>query len=78
MAEHGETPTDEPFKPDWMNYSQGFLDGSAEEREACLKVCEEVEQIAYELWDKLAHPEDQGKALGARLCIDAILARNKK
>ena len=37
MEPVGETPIDEPFKPDWMNYRQGFLDGAAEERELILQ-----------------------------------------
>ena len=45
------------------------------EREACAKVCEEVESRAEELWDKFAYPEDQGMASGARQCAAAIRAR---
>ena len=48
------------------------------EREACAKVCEEVESRAEELWDKFAYPEDQGMASGARQCATAIRARGEK
>ena len=48
---------------------------AAHEREACAKVCEEVESRAEELWDKFAYPEDQGMASGARQCATAIRAR---
>lgn len=48
---------------------------AAHEREACVKVCEEVESRAEELWDKFAYPEDQGMASGARQCAAAIRAR---
>ena len=48
---------------------------AAHEREACAKVCEEVESRAEELWDKFAYPEDQGMASGARQCAAAIRAR---
>ena len=48
------------------------------EREACAKVCEEVESRAEELWDKFAYPEDQGMASGARQCTTAIRARGEK
>lgn len=75
MAEHGETPTDEPFKPDWMNYMQGFLDGAAEEREECAQVCEDA--IAS-IWEY--SPEDV-KQTGKNVCNNlaaAIRARGKK
>ena len=65
MAEHGEIPTDEPFKPDWMNYMQGFLDGAAEEREACAKLCEEQE-------------DDGGELVIQQQCANAIRARGTK
>lgn len=51
---------------------------AAHEREACAKVCEEVESRAEELWDKFAYPEDQGMASGARQCTTAIRARGEK
>ena len=51
---------------------------AAAEREACAKVCEEVESRAEELWDKFAYPEDQGMASGARQCAAAIRARGEK
>ena len=51
---------------------------AAAEREACAKVCEEVESRAEELWDKFAYPEDQGMASGARQCTTAIRARGEK
>jgi hypothetical protein len=51
---------------------------AAHEREACAKVCEEVESRAEELWDKFAYPEDQGMASGARQCTTAIRARSKQ
>jgi hypothetical protein len=51
---------------------------AAEEREACVKACEEVESRAEELWDKFAYPEDQGMASGARQCTTAIRARSEQ
>ena len=51
---------------------------AAAERRACVKVCEEVESRAEELWDKFAYPEDQGMASGARQCTNAIRARGEK
>ncbi len=48
------------------------------EREACAKICEEVESRAEELWDKFAYPEDQGMASGARQCTTAIRARGEE
>lgn len=54
-----------------------IADAVAAEREACAKVCEEVESRAEELWDKFAYPEDQGMASGARQCTTAIRARGQ-
>ncbi len=51
---------------------------AAHEREACAKLCEEVESRAEELWDKFAYPEDQGMASGARQCATAIRARGDR
>ena len=68
--------------PDLWNYTDAFERFAAlvaeHEREACAKVCEEVESRAEELWDKFAYPEDQGMASGARQCTTAIRARGGK
>ena len=68
--------------PDLWNYTDAFERFAAlvaeHEREACAKVCEEVESRAEELWDKFAYPEDQGMASGARQCATAIRARGEK
>jgi DNA-binding protein YbaB len=67
--------------PDLWNYTDAFERFAAlvatAEREACAKVCEEVESRAEELWDKFAYPEDQGMASGARQCTTAIRARGQ-
>ena len=59
----------------WEQVEQFAALVAAAEREACAKVCEEVESRAEELWDKFAYPEDQGMASGARQCATAIRAR---
>ena len=55
---HGDTIKDLLKELEWQIKER--------EREACAKVCEEVESRAEELWDKFAYPEDQGMASGAR------------
>lgn len=47
----------------------------AAEREACAKVCDEVESLADDLWNKFANPEDQGITMGASRCAAAIRTR---
>jgi hypothetical protein len=78
---------DQAPREDWNSTAWVFGDETLErfaalvakhEREACAKVCEEVESRAEELWDKFAYPEDQGMASGARQCAAAIRARSKK
>lgn len=48
---------------------------AAAEREACAKVCLEIEESCWETWDSLADPADQGSAIGAAHCAQAIRAR---
>ena len=78
---------DQAPREDWNSTAWVFGDETLErfaalvaahEREACAKVCEEVESRAEELWDKFAYPEDQGMASGARQCTTAIRARGEK
>ena len=64
---HGDTVEDLLKELEWQIAER--------EREACAKICEEVESRAEELWDKFAYPEDQGMASGARQCAAAIRAR---
>ena len=72
---YGESIEEEyyEFYPDELKHFVELI--RQEEREACAKVCEEVESRAEELWDKFAYPEDQGMASGARQCATAIRAR---
>lgn len=53
------------FKPDWNNYRQGLADGAAEEREACAKVCDDID-VEYD-----------GEDVLATLCAAAIRARSE-
>ena len=78
---------DQAPREDWNSTAWVFGDETLErfatlvaaaEREACAKICEEVESRAEELWDKFAYPEDQGMASGARQCAAAIRARGEK
>jgi acyl-CoA reductase-like NAD-dependent aldehyde dehydrogenase len=78
---------DQAPREDWNSTAWVFGDETLErfaalvaahEREACAKLCEEVESRAEELWDKFAYPEDQGMASGARQCTTAIRARGEK
>jgi len=67
---HGDTIKDLLKELEWQIKER--------EREACAKVCEEVESRAEELWDKFAYPEDQGMASGARQCTTAMRARSEQ
>ena len=49
----------------------------AAEREACAKVCEEIEMQGHALWDRTADPEAQGRSIAASDCADAIRARGQ-
>lgn len=60
------------FKPDWNNYRQGLTDGAAAEREACARVCEELElKSADGEWGKYV----AGWSDGTDDCAAAIRAR---
>ena len=45
------------------------------EREACAKVCEEIEDQAYGLWRERAEQLHLGREAGAEQCAAAIRAR---
>lgn len=47
----------------------------AAEREACAKVCEEIEDSADAMWEMLTDPTEQGRSIGAQHCAQAIRAR---
>jgi hypothetical protein len=69
---------DETDREQWKwALRSAYKTGAAAEREACVKVCEEAEARAEELWDKFSYPEDQGIASGARQCAAAIRARGQ-
>jgi hypothetical protein len=44
----------------------------AAERERCAKMCEEVEDQAWALWQVTADPHEQGRSIGAQHCAEAI------
>jgi mono/diheme cytochrome c family protein len=44
------------------------------ERERCARICEEVEDQAWALWNTMADPHEQGRSLGASHCAQAIRA----
>lgn len=46
------------------------------ERDACAKVCEEIEMQGHSLWDRTADPDAQGRATGAMDCAAAIRSRS--
>ena len=56
------------FKPDWDNYRQGLIDGATAEREACAKVCEDID---FDDW------QDRGWDQGTYDCAQAIRARGE-
>ena len=47
------------------------------EREACAKVCEEIEERCWETWDTQADQMDQGAAIGAAHCAANIRSRGQ-
>ena len=51
---------------------------AAHEREACARLCEEIQETCWESWDTQADPLDQGSAICAGHCAAAIRARGKK
>ena len=50
----------------------------ADEREACAKLCEDIESEAYGKHRQKYDPYDEGVAAGALACVEAIRARSKK
>lgn len=50
---------------------------AAAEREACAKVCGDIEEKCWDTWDSQADPTDQGGAIGAAHCAAAIRARGE-
>lgn len=48
----------------------------AAEREACARLCDEIEETCWESWDTQCDPLDQGSAIGAAHCAAAIRARD--
>lgn len=67
------------FGDRWAMYTQDLERFAAlvaaAEREACAKVCDQVEEKCWESWDSQADPQDQGSAIGAAHCAAAIRAR---
>ena len=49
-----------------------------DEREACAKLCEDIESEAYGKHRQKYDPYDEGVAAGALACVEAIRARSKK
>ena len=50
----------------------------ADEREACAKLCEDIESETYGKHRQKYDPYDEGVAAGALACVEAIRARSKK
>ena len=51
---------------------------AAAEREACAKVCKQIEDEAYERLQAFRHLFDEGREHGAMGCAAAIRARGEK
>jgi len=49
----------------------------ADEREACARVCDEVEDQAWAQWKAAYKSIDQGRSIGAEECAFAIRARGE-
>jgi hypothetical protein len=57
-------------------YENGYKAGAAAEREACAKVCEDIEE-AYQRQESMRHPALRTDAeTGSGECADAIRARS--
>ena len=50
---------------------------SAAEREACARLCDKTEELAWDTWDRYADTLDQGSAVTAAHLAAAIRARGK-
>jgi len=48
------------------------------EREACAKICSEIEMDGWDLWNRTADPEARGISTGASDCYNLIQARGDK
>ena len=46
----------------------------ADEREACARLCEEIEMAEDLVWEATASPEAQGRSTGASMCVERIRA----
>ena len=53
-------------------------EAAAREREACAKLCDEVETQGHALWKRTYDPDAQGRSTGAADCAAAIRARGEK
>ena len=49
-----------------------------DEREACARMCEDIESEAYGKHRQKYDPYDEGVAAGALACVEAIRARSEK
>ena len=49
---------------------------AAHEREACARLCDEIETQSHALWKRTYDPDAQGRSTGAADCADAIRARS--
>ena len=62
-----------------LKYAKKFAElVAAHEREACAKLCEDIESEAYGKHRQKYDPYDEGFAAGALACIEAIRARSEK
>jgi hypothetical protein len=50
---------------------------AAAERRACLKICDEIENEAYQTYRKKYEPYDEGFSAGALACFEAITKRGQ-
>jgi hypothetical protein len=47
----------------------------ADERQACLKLCDKIEAEAYQMYRKKRDPYEDGVSAGARACMEEIARR---
>lgn len=48
------------------------------QREQDAKVCEAIEDVAWDAWQFLADPTEQGRSIGATECAAAIRAQGER
>ena len=60
------------------NWHRAMVNGVETEREACAKLCDEIESEAYGKHRQKYDPYDEGVAAGALACVEAIRARGEK